>query len=280
MSPTEIVSPNKKDEEEEDPPCNVCHEAPGTKKCSKCKIRRYCSVKCQKADWKMHKRYCGPPPTKEQRIQYVKETLDQFKDVHGMTFERLCESVGQDPENPHDIEKLIEASDKVLDKLKLAMEKVSGSKTPESYPWTEDKSWCIANALDELEELPELWPDGYVYSWSTMGQMDKDTGELCYVLSSVNMQSGKVRATTFVTGHPTRRDLEQSVYASMAMPMPGCKPARPCVMLFAHRWGEENVGPIKELMTEKFGIACRLESRQEAISSARQNDTDPDGYNF
>ena len=29
-----------------------------TKVCSKCKVSRYCSKNCQKADWKDHKNYC------------------------------------------------------------------------------------------------------------------------------------------------------------------------------------------------------------------------------
>ncbi|GJE90796.1 hypothetical protein PsYK624_069400 [Phanerochaete sordida] len=34
--------------------------AKGTKLCSKCKIARYCSVECQREDWKKHKEECNP----------------------------------------------------------------------------------------------------------------------------------------------------------------------------------------------------------------------------
>lgn len=29
--------------------------------CSKCRKRHYCSAKCQKEEWKEHKKYCQPP---------------------------------------------------------------------------------------------------------------------------------------------------------------------------------------------------------------------------
>lgn len=42
--------------------CNLCNKPPvdGTdhKKCARCKLVRYCSVVCQKADWKQHKEFC------------------------------------------------------------------------------------------------------------------------------------------------------------------------------------------------------------------------------
>lgn len=41
-----------------DPGCVVCGEVTPVKKCSGCKQIRYCSVKCQKADWKYHKQLC------------------------------------------------------------------------------------------------------------------------------------------------------------------------------------------------------------------------------
>jgi hypothetical protein len=48
--------------------CNVCEAVPEVgvpwQKCPSCKLRRYCSKKCQKADWKQHKETCKPllPP--------------------------------------------------------------------------------------------------------------------------------------------------------------------------------------------------------------------------
>ncbi|KAI0762020.1 hypothetical protein BD413DRAFT_587163 [Trametes elegans] len=38
-------------------PCAVCYED-ATRVCAACKYTRYCSVQCQKADWKTHKKGC------------------------------------------------------------------------------------------------------------------------------------------------------------------------------------------------------------------------------
>jgi hypothetical protein len=38
--------------------CSMCEKETETK-CSRCKEKRYCSVECQKKDWKEHKKTCG-----------------------------------------------------------------------------------------------------------------------------------------------------------------------------------------------------------------------------
>ena len=38
--------------------CPVCQQPAPTKRCSRCKITRYCSAACQKLDWQNHKRTC------------------------------------------------------------------------------------------------------------------------------------------------------------------------------------------------------------------------------
>ena len=41
--------------------CVYCKKpADNMKKCSKCRVMHYCSVDCQKADWKTHKLICKP----------------------------------------------------------------------------------------------------------------------------------------------------------------------------------------------------------------------------
>lgn len=39
--------------------CDTCHELRSElRRCSKCKARWYCSVECQRTDWKEHKKHC------------------------------------------------------------------------------------------------------------------------------------------------------------------------------------------------------------------------------
>jgi len=38
--------------------CCACGQAEGKHKCSKCRVTRYCSVKCQRAHWAEHKKIC------------------------------------------------------------------------------------------------------------------------------------------------------------------------------------------------------------------------------
>ena len=39
--------------------CSYCYKRGATKKCGKCNSRRICSTSCQKADWAIHKHWCG-----------------------------------------------------------------------------------------------------------------------------------------------------------------------------------------------------------------------------
>lgn len=38
----------------------ACHRCgrPSDKQCTRCKVRRYCSIECQRADWPAHKPHC------------------------------------------------------------------------------------------------------------------------------------------------------------------------------------------------------------------------------
>jgi hypothetical protein len=44
-------------------PCKVCGKTEATKKCAQCKVLAYCGKVHQKADWKDHKKICGPSTT-------------------------------------------------------------------------------------------------------------------------------------------------------------------------------------------------------------------------
>ncbi|KAL8756072.1 MAG: hypothetical protein Q9184_004611 [Pyrenodesmia sp. 2 TL-2023] len=41
--------------------CSVCGNMLPVKKCARCRETQYCSVNCQKLDWKSHKEFCGMP---------------------------------------------------------------------------------------------------------------------------------------------------------------------------------------------------------------------------
>jgi hypothetical protein len=43
----------------EEPYCEVCYKQYNTKICGRCKKAHYCSVECQRNDWKKHKRRCN-----------------------------------------------------------------------------------------------------------------------------------------------------------------------------------------------------------------------------
>jgi hypothetical protein len=54
----------------EDRSCSVCQknasEVPGAlQRCGRCHDRLYCSLECQKSDWKQHKKTCGKKPHDE-----------------------------------------------------------------------------------------------------------------------------------------------------------------------------------------------------------------------
>lgn len=40
--------------------CNTCNEKAGSNRCGRCHSRFYCSLDCQKLDWKDHKLTCKP----------------------------------------------------------------------------------------------------------------------------------------------------------------------------------------------------------------------------
>ena len=40
-------------------PCARCREATAAKRCGRCKLARYCSAACQRADWPLHKTVCA-----------------------------------------------------------------------------------------------------------------------------------------------------------------------------------------------------------------------------
>eukprot|EP01102_Stenamoeba_stenopodia_P002611 TRINITY_DN1246_c0_g1_i1.p1 TRINITY_DN1246_c0_g1~~TRINITY_DN1246_c0_g1_i1.p1 ORF type:complete len:430 (-),score=91.53 TRINITY_DN1246_c0_g1_i1:978-2177(-) len=56
----------------------VCGK-PGSKVCGGCRVTKYCSAECQKADWPKHKLLCGKPVVPVQQTQIVPR--EQYKDA-------------------------------------------------------------------------------------------------------------------------------------------------------------------------------------------------------
>jgi hypothetical protein len=233
----------------------------------------YCSRDCQKADWDSHRNYCRRPSTEEERWEDIRANLREMQ--LPLTLTDLKEMA----EEPKGIKEVEEAMEVLMKRIKQAMD---GDEEP--YEWPKDKSsWTLESVMDELRALPEAdFSECFVFSWSCMGTMEPTTGELQFCISACSSPSGKARVGKLITckKEPTLWDLEHAIYVSMAHPFAGSgPPMRPMLILLAHRWGEEIYRAVSEKL-DALGIYVRLETREAAIRSALDNDTDPDGYNW
>lgn len=52
--------------------CEICNK-PADKFCSKCKVAYYCSIECQKGDWKRHKKICSFRGATSKAYRFLKE---------------------------------------------------------------------------------------------------------------------------------------------------------------------------------------------------------------
>lgn len=145
---------------------------------------------------------------------------------------------------------------------------------PEEWTLDQPQVW------QELRELPENpGPETFCVSFMTLGDMDRDTGELLYILNCCATRSGDIRSTGICTGKPTKRILEELLYKSITSPVQG-RPKRPIAVLFAHRWGAEMSRECLDLLGDRIDLMGSYETRHAAIVSAANNGTDPDGYNW
>lgn len=255
--------------------CNACLTAKpeGISRCNRCRTRAYCSRECQKNDWKMHKLYCRPRlPSKTEFIEELHHLCEQ----NNIDF-RKVKQLAKDPTQHASLEKAI---GKIVKKRALkfghgAIKNIAWPPFPEDWKLDDDSVW------NKLKSLP-LDLDSYILSYMTLGRMDRETGFLVYYFTVCSERTGKIRLTLMKNnGRPMKQDLEMLVYWTLMHPMPGGgKPARPIFILLANRWGEENSREVVSLLREKVGVDCHLESREESLLSAHQNNTDPDGYNF
>ena len=223
----------------------------------------------------MHKRYCVAPVCDKERIAALKEH-GPLHMIPGLTWENLCESVDQDPENPSDVDAIVDKLEALLTLMNGAVPEKSGPQ----YPFYDQETQTFDDFLPEIKATPVIM-EGLCFSWTCMGTMDRKTGELQYTMNSTDLGTGQVRQMTTIDRKPTRDDLWQLIYGSITKPMPSSgERGRPKYILFAHRWGDELTAPVRNFIQSELGILCELETRSAAISSAKQHNTDPDGYNF
>ena len=238
---------------------------PANNRCSKCQCRLYCSRDCQKKDWKLHKRYCPPLlQTDAEFTQWNKHTL-----IH-MNIPLTYDQIRARATDPKD-----------RNSVKAVMEQVlllGPAERENNWPLKPKDTWNLNQAWDELRQLPVDPFEGYVFSFATTGDMDRKTGELIYMISVACQRKQETRLVAHVTGRPGQWELEHALYVSMVKPSMG-SPERPGFLLFAHRWGDVSA-LISSLENNMEFMNVRMETRQAALISARDNDTDPDGYNF
>ncbi|KAL1726349.1 hypothetical protein EV714DRAFT_219533 [Schizophyllum commune] len=90
--------------------CECCFKKASGKapllRCSSCKAKFYCSPKCQKKDWKTHKKNCSPltlplvptvPEKSPQLVAEVRRVAYLLKDLHD-----ICTAIDKDDELPRE----------------------------------------------------------------------------------------------------------------------------------------------------------------------------------
>ena len=168
----------------------------------------------------MHKRYCSAPPThqdQERLDALMKAHEDLVEDIPDLTWRRLCQMSDQDPSIPSDMN--LDAIEERLTSIvyELNDEETSGTNdSDKKFPFY-DSTWTFRESLDEIKALPKIL-GGLCFSWSCMGIMDRETGELQYLMNAANMETAQVRQMATISRKPTRDDLWQMIYGCMARP--------------------------------------------------------------
>lgn len=188
---------------------------------------------------------------------------------HTSSWEQFLAKASVDPTKPADLEKLADA---VMDAIKEGVPKEVFE--PDHVPYNMD----LVKQLAILPKLP-LVDDEFVMSYSTFGDMDKDTGELLYCIACMSNQTGQVRAMDTTCGVPTVADCEAVLFAAMLQPTPCAgDPLRPTSVLIAHRWGQQALERLQPFLGE-YEIGVRFQTEEDAQYSARMQGVNPMGFN-
>eukprot|EP01084_Bolivina_argentea_P248527 415742_1 len=71
--------------------CHTCQQEGVSSLCSRCKCTYYCNIKCQRADWKYHKKICKSLAQKRQiNVNQQKQLISLYKgnifDMEGVKY--------------------------------------------------------------------------------------------------------------------------------------------------------------------------------------------------
>jgi len=130
-----------------------------------------------------------------------------------------------------------------------------------------------AAAVAAAPAVPQRRDISFIASYTDRPTRDKSSGVPCFMIS-IFSHTGERRCSPVVLGTPR----VPAVLTAMAIAAPDeGAPMRPASVLLAHRylpWWD-----VIKAELSKWGIGCELETRPEAVYSARNNNTHPDGLN-
>jgi hypothetical protein len=283
-------------------PCNLdaCTQ-PAQYVCGRCQLRVYCSAVCRNEDWVAHKAYCEAPfthaaHTKEQlRTWYALDgkfsgkgrDLSMLDDVDLPAFPTMWGRFqkAQPPGDPVKFQNFV--VDYCLEQLDSPV--ASHQKLIENFGavrLTDPSTHAQMKALPWAGPHDGRTPGAAIsVSFSCVG-IDKDTGELVFMLVCVDLVTGYQRFTCIQNGKPTKHDFEKAIFHGCSRPVPmygyekhpvvACLPS---ILLVAFRWGEEVSAYIKA-RCDALGIDAVFETYEAAERSAAKHGTDPMGMNF
>jgi hypothetical protein len=274
--------------------CPICFAKPMVKTCAKCKLRRYCSKECQRADWKVHKRYCTPPYTDEEQIGHMKHMLNSpmnsemvtWQDVEDLARRKALaamptkkilarEKVGSQAPTS-DIKNLQSCVDELL-----GLENGADTNSHTLHKAHIDTHWpgqFLASSVQQLQQTGAA----FCVTFQSEGHMHERSGYRMWTVMVMETGTQMVRSVDGVEREPTpnAQDCGRALFAAMFSPAESSGAAmRPSEVLIANRWGQSVYEALRPELAAA-GIMVRFEPRLEAEASARRNRTNPDGLNY